>query len=208
MNTELPEGAAKQLDEIRAKLLESLVAGAQDQIEASSEFMRYGVSEGGQVLQAKPAIEHPDHLITKMYSTMFDRAKQEGVELREMATSFRRIPGGPWTFETRWITVDQYAAFTELVRPIVEEMRITLRKMGRAERSDWTKASFNVARVIVLAQDRARITLEPSAELLNLVARIETTAQAQGLLFTGAAWRVARNMEDVEGAIESTIGVI
>jgi hypothetical protein len=144
MTTELPKGAAKQLDDIRAKLLECLVAGAQDQTEARSEFMRYGISEGGQVLSAQTAINHPDYVITRMYSAMFDQAKQAGVELREIATSFRRTPGGPWNFETRWITVDEFAAFTESVRPGVEELRILLRDVGSAQSTDWANVSLNM----------------------------------------------------------------
>jgi hypothetical protein len=50
--------------------------------------------------------------------------------------------------------------------------------------------------------------LEPSAELRKVVARIQATAQAQGLQFLGAGWSVASNMEDAEGGIESSIRVI
>ena len=208
MTTELPEAAAKQLGDIRAKLLECLVAGVQDQTEARSEFKRYGVSEGGVVLHVQPAIQHPDFVIDRMYSSMFDQAKQEGVELRDIATSFRRTPGGAWRFETRWVTVDEYSAFTESVRPIVEEIRIALRDVGSALGADWYMVSFNVRRIVVLSQDRARTSLEPSGELQKFVARIEAKAQRQGLEFTGAEWTVTSNMDDAEGEIESSIGVI
>lgn len=208
MTTELPEGAQKQLDNIRAQLLECLVAGAQGQTEARSEFMRYGVSEGGLVLEAEPAIAHPDHAITKMYSTMFDQARHEGVELREIVTSFRRTLGGPWKFESRWITVDEYAAFTSSVSAIVEELRVALRSLGSAERPDWAKVSFDLERVLVTSRDQTRITLDPSVELSKLVSRIEAAAQSQGLQFTGATWRVEKRMKDAEGEIESSIGVI
>jgi hypothetical protein len=208
MATELPAGAQKQLDDIQARLLECLVAGAQDHTDAHSEFMRYGISEGGEVLSAQPAIEHPDHVITRMYSAMFDRAKQEGVALREIATNFRRTPGAPWTFETRWITVDEFARFTESVRPIVEELRVALRRVGRAERQDWDVVSFNLERVLVMNRDRERTLLEPSVELRNFVARVEAVAQTQGLEYLGAAWRVESHMADVESGIDSSIHVI
>lgn len=212
MITELPEYARKQLDEIRAQLLECLAIGAQEHTEARSEFMRYGTSEGGQVLLAKPAIEHPDHAITKRYSMMFDQAKYAGVELREIATSFRRTLGGPWKFETRWITVGEFATFTKAVRPIVEEIRVALRILGSAQRPDWADVSYGVEakgqRVLVMCRDGTRIVLEPSAELQKFAGRIEGAAHAQGLQFVGAGWAVERRMEDKEGGIESSIRVI
>lgn len=208
MTTELPDGARKRLEQIRAKLLECLALGAQQQLEARSEFMRYGISEGGLVLDAEPEIPHPDHVITSMYSAMFDQAKQEGVELREIATSFRRSPGGAWKFETRWITVDEFAAFTESVRPIVEELRVRLRDIGSARYLDWALVSFDVERVLVMSRDKDRTVLEPSPELRELVAQIEASAQTRGLQFTGAEWTVESDMDDQEGEIESSIGVI
>lgn len=212
MTTELPDFARKQLDEIRAQLLECLAIGAQGHTEARSEFMRYGTSEGGLVLLAQPAIEHPDHAITKRYSMMFDQAKYAGVELREIATSFQRTPGGPWRFETRWITVDEFTTFTNAVRPIVEELRVTLRTLAGAHRSDWVDVSYDVEakgrRVLVIGRDRTRTVLEPSAELQKLARRIEDTARAQQLHFIGAGWAVERRMEDAEGGIESSIRVI
>lgn len=212
MATELPEYARKQLENIRAQLLECLATGAQAQTEARSEFMRYGASEGGLVLFVQPAIEHPDHAITKSYSMMFDQAKYAGVELREIATSFRRTPGGPWKHETRWITVDEYATFTKAVSPIVEDLRVALRAFASAQRSDWADVSYDVQakgqRVLVICRDRTRLELEPSAELQKHAQRIENTAQAQGLEFIGAGWAVERTMEDQEGGIESSIRVI
>lgn len=208
MATELPEGARKQLDNIRAKLVECLGAAAPDQTEARSEFMRHGVSQGGVVLDAEPAIPHPEYVITKMYKSMFDQAKEEGVELREIVTNFQRVSGGAWRFDTRWITAGEFAMLTESVRPIVEEMRIGLRMLADATRSDWTLISYDVDRVVVVSRDKARTVSEPPAELKTLVARVETMAQAQGLIFTGAEWIVERTMDDVEGELESSIGVI
>lgn len=212
MATELPEAARKQLDAIRAQLLECLAIGARDHLEARSEFMRYGASQGGAVLLARPAIDHPDHAITKSYSEMFARAKQEGVELREIATVFRRTPGAPWRFETRWITVDEFATFTKAVAPLVEELRVALRALGRAQRPDWADISYDVEadgqRVLVMCRDHTRILLEPSAELQRLAGRVEATAQAQGLRFIGAGWTVERSMGDQTGEIESIIRVV
>ena len=210
--TELPQGAARQLDDIRAKLLECLAAGAPDHTEARSEFMRYGASEGGQVLCAEPGIAHPDHVITMMYSAMFDQAKQEGVKLREIATSFRRTPNGPWAFESRWVTVPEFNAFTKSVKPIVEELRVLLRAVGSAQRADWAHVSFEMEqdkeRVLVLSRDRDRAVLEPSAELRKLAARVQATAEARDLQFIGAGWSVKSHWDDAEGEIESSIHVI
>lgn len=145
-----------------------------------------------------------------MYISMFDSAKADGVELREIQTVFRRAPGGRWSYETRWVTVSEYERFLEAVRPTVEEMRTTLRDLVRTKASEWEAISFSELqqRVLIRTPGRNRITFAPTPELTKLVERIAAIARDDGLQFTGGTWTVKADFEDAEGEIDSAIGVI
>ena len=206
----LPERANEQLDAIRTKLLDCLAAGAKEQQSARSHFMKYGESVGGPMLDSEPEVAHDYHDLLTMYEVLYDRAKADGVGLRDVATQFTRTPGAPWAYETRWLTVDQYDAFLESVQPTVEEIRTTLRGLVQSKASEWEFISFShdQQRVLIHTEDGERIIFEPTPGLTRLVERIAAIAHAQGLKLTGGSWDVESDMEDTEGEIDSAFGVI
>ena len=207
---DLPESAKSQLEAIRAKLLECLAAGAKHQESASSHFMKYDDAVGGPMLDSDPEVEHPYQELLAMYEVLHDQAKAKGVELRDVETRFTRTRGAPWTYQTRWVTVDQYDAFLKAVKPTVEEIRATLRHLVQSKVSEWEFISFShdEQRVLIRTEDGDRISFEPTPELTEQVARIAAIARDQGLQLTGGSWRVESSMEDAEGEIDSAIGVI
>ncbi len=212
MTRVLPPKAKAQFDQILSKLLACL-AEAKEQTVASSQFMDIDGSVGGQVLASAPPIAHPYQDIHKMYLAMFQQAKEEGLELREVNSQFKRQPDGQWTSTTNWVTRDEHASFVKAAAPVVEELRQSLRKTAAAAAQDWASISLTIelskpGRVVVLHGKKQRIVAEPGPDLLDLVRKVEAAAAGQGLSFTGATWRVKDQMEDEEGEIDSAMGVI
>jgi hypothetical protein len=210
MKTQLPPETKKQFDHIIEKLL-AILEAAREHTSARSEFMDYDGSMGGQVLESSPSIEHPQHEITELYMKMFGQAKKEGLDLREIETEFeRKKAGGPWAHKTRWITKEEFKAFTEKIAPIVEEIRVALRKVAAATAPDWYRASFNTSptktRVLVLHGDKVKKNSEPTPELMQLAKRIAEVAASQGLVSSSASFGVDDEMDDAEGDIDSAVG--
>jgi hypothetical protein len=212
MKAQLPPATQTKFDAVLAKLLECL-RGAREQTSARSEFMNYGSSMGGQVLVSAPPIEHSYQDVSQLYQAMFAQAKEEGLDLREFQLEFEREKAGSWGYKTRWITADEFKAFEKSATPLVEEIRVALRKTAAAAAADWYSVSYSVEatskpKVIVLHGEKVRIVSEPTPELTQLAARVGQSAAAQGLAFTGASWRVKDEMDDAEGEIDSALRVI
>jgi hypothetical protein len=209
MKHQLPPGAQDQLNRILEKLL-GLLATAGEQTSARSEFMNYDGSMGGQVLETDPAIEHPYEEVSDLYVKMFERAKEERLELREIETLFeRKTPAGPWTTRTRWLEVGEFKAFTKAIAPSVDALGATLRRLGAETASDWYKASFDPGpdnrRLLVLHGNRVRVVKEPTPELMEHASQISQAARAADLVVVGAGWSVSNDEED---EVDSTVRVL
>ena len=208
----LPPATQKQFDKVLQKLLQTLES-APNHTSARSEFMDYDGSVGGQVLEADPPIEHDYDALSSLYEKMFAQAKKDGLSLREIETLFeRKKAGAQWSHKTRWITTDDFKAFTQEIAPIVEEIRKALRKIAAATASDWYSVSFDAlpkkTRVLVLHGDRVKKLSEPTPELLALAKRVAQTATDKGLVSSGGSWSVEAETDDAEGEIDSSVAVI
>ncbi len=210
MKAELPPATQTKFDLVLAKLLESL-RGAPEHLKASSEFVSAEGTMGGQVLAAQPQIEHPYQELHALYVAMFAQAKEDGLELREFQVEFeRKHPGGDWKYKSRFITVDEFKAIEESAKPTNEEIRVALRKIADGTAVDWRTCVFDwnfnkKKQVLVLHGAKVRAITTPTPELARLVADVEQAAQLQGLVLTGASWRVTSQMEDAEGEVEATL---
>jgi hypothetical protein len=212
MKPEFPPDTKKQFDKIIEKLL-AILQTAPEHTSARSEYMDYDGSMGGQVLESNPPIEHPYKELSELYVKMFAQAKKDGLNLRHIETQFERAKAkGPWTHKTRWITTEEFKAFGQEIAPIVEEIRVHLRKIGTATASDWYSASFDAlptkTRVLVLHGDRVKKASEPTPELVQLAKRVSDVAASRGLVSNGAQWEVDAEADDAEGEIDSSVAVI
>jgi hypothetical protein len=211
MKAELPPDTKKHLDGIIEKLL-AILQTARDNTSARSEYMDYDGSMGGQVLESNPPIEHSYKDLSEAYVKLFAQAKKDGVNLRHLETQFEREKAkDPWTHKTRWITKEEFKAFTQEIAPIVEEIRVQLRKIGGATAPDWYSASFDAlptkTRVLVLHGDRVKKPSEPTPELIQLAQRVSDVAASRGLVSNGGQWEVDAEADDAEGEIDSAVAV-
>lgn len=213
MKAELPPATQSKFDAVLAKLLESLRA-APEHLSARSEFVSAEGSMGGQVLSGQPPIEHPYPEIHALYVAMFAQAKEDGLELREVQVEFeRKRPGGDWNYRSRLVTLAEFQAMEESAKPINEAVRLALRKIAASTAADWRSCVFDWnfnkrTQVLVLHGAKVRAITSPTPELAQLAGSIENTAQSQGLVMTGASWRVTSQMDDGEGEVEATLKVI
>jgi hypothetical protein len=210
MNNQLPPGAQTEFDKIVSKLI-GILETAREHTSARSEFMDYDGSMGGQVLMSTPRIEHDSNELSTLYRGVFEQAKKEGVELREIETLFeRRTQTVPWTHRTRWVEVGEFKAFTKKIAPLVDDIGASLRKLGAETAPDWYRVSFDpgpqTPGIIVLRGAKVRIVREPTPELMQHAARVIQVARDQGLEVIGASWRVSN--EDEDGDVRSAVRVL
>lgn len=213
MNAKLPTKAQTQLDAINARLLECILAGAQAQTTVRSNFMNRGGSVGGQLLESSPTIAHPYNDLHNLYLKMFETAKSDGVELREIETRFRRTGSSAWSFESRWVTVPEFDAFVAAIAPLIEEIRVELRRLAASVSPEWSYISFHTKpeesdRIMVMLPERNRKDVELTEALAEAVHRVASAAQGMGRVFTGASWTVEAEMDDAPGEIDSAIGAL
>ena len=205
MKNELPPDTAARLNAIVAKLL-LVLETTREHTSARSEFMDYDGSMGGQVLMSTPRIEHNYIEFSDMYRAMFEQAKKEGLELREIETLFeRKTPTDPWGHRSRWVEVGEFKAFTKKIAPMVEEIRVTLGKLGAETAPDWYRVSFDpgpqTPRTIVLHGAKVRVVSDPTPELIEHAGRVAQAARDEGLEFVGASWRVSNEDDEIGSAV-------
>jgi hypothetical protein len=209
MATKLPQGAQAEFDKIIKKLLKCLEMGARKQLEARSEFVDYDGEQGGPMLEADPEIKHPYNELNAMYVKLFAKAKAQGLELREIVTTFKRRAGKEWTYDTRLVTAATYDDFVESVEAIVDDIRVALRRLADKAAKDWEEAELSGTTErpweLRIVRDDDDLIKEPPKELVNLVKKVEAKAKDSDLRFEGATWIVQRDMDDDEGEIESSI---
>lgn len=212
MTAQLPVSVQVQFDAVLKRLL-GLLDGAREQTSARSVFMNYDGSMGGQVLTSSPPIEHPYKELSDLYVELFERAKQENLELREIETRFERAKASvPWTHRTRWLEVGKFKTFTTKTQPISQEIGQSLRRLGSATAPDWRSASFDFgsekARTLVLHGQKVRAVQEPTPELMQQAQRVAEAAREEGLELTGASWRVRADDEDDASDVDATVAVM
>jgi hypothetical protein len=212
MKAELPPTTKAQLDEILRKVL-GLLETARDHTSARSEFMNYDGSMGGQVLSSSPPIDHPYKELSDLYVALFERAKQDKLELREIETLFERTNASePWTHRTRWLEAAKFKAFKKKTAPISQEIGETLRKLGASTAADWRSATFDFGpektRTLVLHGKKVRAAQEPTSELIQQAHRVAEDAREDGLELTGANWRVQADGEEDASDVEAALGVM